>query len=136
MADDRTSTPVVKRLRDGLRLVSTVVQAFAETTSDYRRLLDAIARNIAEAIPDICMVMLRSGEALTLVAIHDGAPGADVRLRHVRDQSHPLTEAGISASVLAHGPLFMPRIDFAALGAHMPAESVDRLRRGDATGLL
>jgi hypothetical protein len=31
MADDGTPTAQVKRLRDGLRLVSTVVQAFTET---------------------------------------------------------------------------------------------------------
>src|SRR5678815_3507260 len=90
MADDGTSTPRLERLRDGLRLVSTVTQAFAETTSDYRRLLDAIARHVAEAIPDTCIVLLRSGDVITLVAIHEGVSDTDPRLRYVRDQSFPL----------------------------------------------
>src|SRR5205814_2128 len=112
MADDGTSTALVKRLRDGLRLVSTVVRSFNETTSDYRRLLDAIAHNIAEAIPDTCIVLLRSGDRFNIVAIDDGRPGADERFRHAVNQSTPSREAAISTDVLAHGPLFMPCIDF------------------------
>src|SRR4029078_12617678 len=72
MADDGTS--LVKRLRDGLRLVSTVVQAFAESTTDYHRLLDTIARHVAEAIPDTCIGLLRSGDSLTVVALHNASP--------------------------------------------------------------
>jgi hypothetical protein len=64
MADDGTSTRRVERLGDGLRLVSTVAQVLAETTSGYRRLLDAIARHIAEAIPDTCIVNLVSGDTI------------------------------------------------------------------------
>jgi PAS domain S-box-containing protein len=136
MADDGTSTPRVERLRNGLRLVSTVTQAFAETTSDYRRLLDAIARHIAEAIPDTCIVLLLSGDTITLVAIHEGVSDADLRLHYVRDQSFPLHAAGLCTEVLARGPLFMPRIDFAALAAHMNPEGIDQLRRVGTTGLL
>jgi len=127
---------LVKRLRDGLRLVSTVVQTFAETTSDYRRLLDTIARNIAEAIPDACMVMLRSGEMLSVVAIHDGAPDPGLRYRDVIHRARPLREASISSEVLVRGPLFLPRIDFEALRSHLDAAAVEQLRAQGATGLL
>ena len=136
MADDGTSTALVKRLRDGLRLVSTVVQAFAETTSDYHRLLAAIAHSVAEAIPDTCIVLLKSGEQLTIVAIHDGKPDAEQRFRHVMQQSHPLRSAAISGDVLATGPLFMPRIDFEVLAAHLIPESVAQLRASDTTGMM
>jgi PAS domain S-box-containing protein len=136
MADDGTSSVLVRRLRDGLRLVSTVAQAFAETTSDYPRLLTAIARNIAEAIPNTCIVLLKSGETLTIVAIHDGAPDAESRFRHVLDQSHPLRTARISSEVLAHGPVFMPRIDYDALATQMPPESIEQLRSAGTTGML
>jgi PAS domain S-box-containing protein len=136
MADDGTSTLLVRRLRDGLRLVSTVAQAFAETTSDYPRLLAAIARNVAVAIPDTCIVLLKSGDILTMVAIHDGAPDSDARHRHMLDQSHPLRNAAISADVLAHGALFMPQIDFAALAVQLPAGSIDQLRAAGTTGMM
>ena len=116
--------------------MSTVAQAFAETTSDYPRLLAAIARNLAEAIPDTCIVLLKSGDKLTIVAIHDGAPDPDARYRHVIDQSHSLRNAAISADVLAHGPLFMPQVDFAALASHLPPASIEQLRSAGTTGML
>jgi PAS domain S-box-containing protein len=136
MADDGTSTPRVERLGDGLRLVSTVAQVFAETTSDYRRLLDAIAHHIAEAIPDTCIVNLVSGDTITVVAIHEAVPAGDPRLQYVLDQAYPLGAAGLSAEVVAHGKLFMPRIDFDALAAHMSSEGIAQLRRVGTTGLL
>jgi PAS domain S-box-containing protein len=136
MADDGTSRPRVERLRDGLQLVSTVTKAFAETTSDYRRLLDTIARHIAEAIPDTCIVLLLSGDVITVVAIHEVVSDTEARLRYVRDQSFPLHAAKLCTEVLVGGPLFMPRIDFEALTAHMNLEGVDQLRQVGATGLM
>src|SRR3954464_2933952 len=136
MADDGTSTPQVERLRDGLRLVSTLTQVFAESTSEYRRLLAAIARHIAEAIPDTCVVNLLSGDTITLAAIHEEVPDGDPRLHYVLDKAYPLRVAGLSAEVIAHGRLFMPRIDFAALAAHMSPGGIDQLRRIATPGLL
>jgi PAS domain S-box-containing protein len=134
MEDDGTS--LVKRLRDGLRLVSTVAQGFAETTSDYRRLLDAIARNIAEAIPDTCTVLLRSEDGFTIVAIHDGEPDAEARFRDFVNRPYPRRDSVISSEVLAHGAVFMPRLDFQALRAQMTASSVDQLEASQTTGML
>jgi len=136
MADDGTSSALVKRLRDGLRLVSTVAQAFAENTSDYRRLLAAIAYSIADAIPDTCIVLLKSGDTITVVAIDDAQPDAETRFRHMVDRSTPMAEAGISGRVLAGGPLFMPRIDYGALATHMAPSAVDLLKAADTTGML
>jgi PAS domain S-box-containing protein len=134
MEDD--GSLLVKRLRDGLRLVSTVAQAFAATTSDYRGLLEAIARNIAEAIPHACIVLLRTGTSLTLVAIHDGEPDTESRFRDVVNRPYPMREGGISAMVLANGPLLMPRIDFELLRTQIMAPTVDQLEAGGITGML
>jgi PAS domain S-box-containing protein len=136
MVDDGMATPLVKRLRDGLRLVSTVAQSFAESTSDYRRLLDMIAHKIAEAIPDTCIVLLRRGEMLEVVALHDGAPGAEQRLRNPVRYATPMRDATISANVLANGPLFMPRLDYDVLGEKLPGPAVAQLKAGDTTGML
>jgi PAS domain S-box-containing protein len=134
MEDDGS---LVKRLRDGLRLVSTVVQAFAESTSDYRRLLDTIARNIAEAIPDMCLVLLRTGDEVAIVAGHDGGPDAERRYRNVVNRPpRPLREAPISAEVLENGPLFMPRIDYEVLSKQMAARSIEQLKASNTTGML
>ena len=101
MEDDGTS--LVKRLRDGLRLVSTVVQAFAESTTDYHRLLDTIARHVADAIPDTCIVLLRSADSVTVVAMHDGSPRAGVSVSDVLNRPVPLRDTPLSADVLANG---------------------------------
>jgi PAS domain S-box-containing protein len=136
MADEGTATVLVKRLRDGLRLVSTVAQSFAESTSDYHRLLDVIARNIAEAIPDTCIVLLRSNDVLEVVAIHDGAPHTGPRSRDAIRRSTPVREAVISAEVLASGPLFMPDIDYDVLARKLPAAAVEQLKQHHTTGML
>ena len=134
MEDDGTS--LVRRLRDGLRLVSTVVQTFAESTSDYRRLLDVIARSVADAIPDTCIVMLRTGDNLTIAAIHDGSGSGDVDRRGLRDRPTAMRDAPISADVLARGPVLIPRIDFDVLRRQMAPSSVAQLQAGGATGML
>jgi PAS domain S-box-containing protein len=134
MEDDGTS--LVRRLRDGLRLVSTVVQTFVESTSDYRRLLDVIARSVADAIPDTCIVMLRSGDNLTIAAIHDGSGSGDVERRGLLNRPTAMRDAPISAGVLANGPLLMPSIDFNALRRHMAPSAVAQLEAGGTTGML
>jgi PAS domain S-box-containing protein len=133
---DDDATPLVKRLRDGLRLVSTVAQAFAETTSDYRALLAAIARNISEAIPDACIVLLRKGDSLTPVAIHDGAPDAETRFRNVVDRPYPLRAGGISATALANGAVLIPHIDYQVLRTQIVDWAVDQLEARGTTGML
>jgi len=136
MEDDGTDTAQIRRLRAGLRLVSTVVQSFAESTSDYHRLLGVIARNIAEAIPDTCIVFLRSDDMLHLVAAHDGKPDAESRLRHLIGRVTPMRDAAISGSVLAHGPLFMPCVDFDQLRDQLAPESIQQLEAADTTGIM
>jgi PAS domain S-box-containing protein len=129
-------TSLVKRLRDGLRLVSTVAQAFAESTSDYHRLLDTIARHVAEAIPDTCIVLLRSGDSLTVVALHDGSPNGDVRVRNLINQPMPMRDTPLSASVLAHGPLLLPRLDLDELSRRMVPSAIAQFRAAGTSGML
>jgi PAS domain S-box-containing protein len=124
--DDATSQ--VRRLRDGLRLISLIVEAFAQTTTDYHSLLRTIARNLAESIPDTCVVMLRSGDHLTPVAIHDAEPDAA--------SASSIRDAMIASQVMVTGPLFMPRIDYAALAEQVPGGAIDKLKAVGATGVL
>src|SRR5213078_4674499 len=50
--------------------------------------------------------------------------------------STPMRDAAISADVLAHGPLFMPRIDYDVLGKKLAADAIEQLKAGDTTGML
>jgi hypothetical protein len=45
------------RLQDRLRVLSEVIGAFADATIDYDRLLDTIARKLAEVVGDLCSVL-------------------------------------------------------------------------------
>jgi PAS domain S-box-containing protein len=135
MMDDGSSVQAA-RLRDGLRLVSSVTQAFAEPASDYRKVLDTVVRHIAEAIPNACCVMLRDGDAVSLAALYDVDDATPGTVSELVDRKRALHDAPVSAAVLAHGPMFVPRIDFAALARQMSPASVERLRTAHATGLL
>ena len=60
------------------------MRVFAEATEDSQRLLDTVARRVAEVVKDYCIVLLLSddGRTLTPVAAYDPDPDA---LRQVRD---------------------------------------------------
>jgi PAS domain S-box-containing protein len=62
----------VQRLEGWFRVLSEVTRSFAEDTRDYRRLLDTMARKLAESLRDVCRVLLLSedGQTLDTVAIH------------------------------------------------------------------
>lgn len=64
------------RLRDRLRVLSEVTRCFAEATTDYQRLLESIARSVAETIRDSCTVFLIDPQqgSLGLSAMHAADP--------------------------------------------------------------
>jgi PAS domain S-box-containing protein len=141
MEDDGPS--LVRRLRDGLRLVSTVVQAFAEPTPEYLESLDAIAHDVAEVIPDMCVVLLRSGDQFSVVAIHDGRPDAQARFVDLLNQPYPVRDSVIAAGVIANGPLLEPWLDtWLDTGEHpafqrgSQAATVERRILSRATGMI
>ncbi|HEY0190494.1 MAG TPA: ATP-binding protein [Kofleriaceae bacterium] len=143
MEDDGPS--LVSRLRDGLRLVSTVVQAFAEPTPEYLGSLDAIARDVADVIPDMCAVLLRTGESFAVVALQDGQPDAGVRFAEVLNRPYPGRDSVVAAGVLANGPLIEPWLDtwldvngagHGVAGCGVAADSVEKRLLAGATGMI
>jgi PAS domain S-box-containing protein len=81
-------------------------------------------------------VLLRSGDLVTIAALHHGASHGAVANRSVLNQATLLRDAPISAEVLAHGPMLMPRIDFDALRRRMAPSAVDQLEAAGTTGML
>jgi two-component system cell cycle sensor histidine kinase/response regulator CckA len=74
----------VQRLQVRLRAISEVTRRFAAETTDYARLLDAVAETLGDTLRDSCMVFLLddTGTAVTAAAMH--APDAEV-LRQFRE---------------------------------------------------
>jgi hypothetical protein len=122
-------------LQQSLRLVSSVVQAFSETTTDYRKLLDAIAEKIAIALPDMCVVSLQDEGMLTPVAVHDIDNRSD-EFRQILQQRFALDDAKLSAAAMSSGPVFMPEIDFDDLERRAGRAATDRLRAIGARGMI
>jgi signal transduction histidine kinase/ActR/RegA family two-component response regulator len=59
------------RLERRLQVLSGALRAFAEATSDFERLLDVVAKTVAEVVADGCVVRLLSdGAWLSPVAFH------------------------------------------------------------------
>src|ERR1700691_3483307 len=52
----------IHRLEERLHVLSGALRAFAEATTDYERLLDVVARTVAEVVADGCIVRLLSDE--------------------------------------------------------------------------
>jgi PAS domain S-box-containing protein len=94
------------------------MRAFTEATEDSQRLLDTVAKRVAEVVKDYCLVMLLSddGRTLTPVAAYDPDPEA---LRQVRDaflepfllEAHPVPRRVIETGE----PFLAPKLDLEQL---------------------
>ena len=104
------------RARRGLQLVSTVVRTFSQQTASYERLLPTIARAIAEAIPDTCMVSLCSEDCteITPVTHHDADPAVLARIAPYR-RTYALAETPFASAAIQHGSVFDARADLTAV---------------------
>ena len=67
-----------RRLEERLSVLSDSMAAFAEATVDSQRLLDTVARRVAEVVKDYCIGLLLSDDGRTLIpaAIFDPDPEA------------------------------------------------------------
>jgi len=111
----------VERLRNGMRLVSGAVSAFAEATSDYRRLLAIVARSAAEAIGDICTVVLldEAGDLHTR-AMFTTDPSVESHLAALIEMPISADEPSMAWNVMETAqPLFVPAFDLVAAKARM-----------------
>jgi transcriptional regulator with GAF, ATPase, and Fis domain len=75
---DDEAAQELAQLRERVRIISEVTRRFAEATTDYERLLESVARSLAETIKDSCVVFLvdEGQEALTPGSMHAVVPQA------------------------------------------------------------
>ncbi|MEJ7596939.1 MAG: ATP-binding protein [Kofleriaceae bacterium] len=101
-----------KRARQGLHLVSRLVRTFSRDTASYERLLPTIAREIAEAIPDTCLVSLCNDDcsAVTPVAEYDREPAVVERLISMR-RVYAISETPFASQAIERGTLLAPMIN-------------------------
>ncbi len=121
-----------QHIDDRLRILSAVLRDFAEATADYERLLDVVARKLAEVVKDGCVVRLLSeGGWLSPVAIHmpveERVRDADVlaQLRAHMSALHNVGEQGAARRVIETGEaVLVPRLDLSQMRSTATPEIV------------
>ncbi|MEY2936815.1 MAG: hypothetical protein RL033_7564 [Pseudomonadota bacterium] len=124
------ATDRIRQLEGRLQVLSGSLRDFAEAATDYERLLDVIARDLAEVVKDGCVVRLLSDDGwLAPVAIHmpiDATvsdPQTLARLHSHIAAPHHLSEQGAARTVLETGrPLLVPKLDLRQLRADASEE--------------
>jgi PAS domain S-box-containing protein len=127
------------RLQRGIRLLSGAMNEFAEATGDYPRLLETVARKVAEVIGDGCVLLLLSddGQALQPVAIHDEDPEVGKDLLALFDRPLTLDQPTIARDVMLSGePVCIPAIDADAFRKRTTREAFALHQRIGTHGLL
>jgi PAS domain S-box-containing protein len=125
------------RLRHALRAVSAAATAFLETTNDRARLLDTVVRAVADVVPDLCMISLRSADAksVTVEAIHDNDPATIAVYEPMLRVPRMLSKNPLASSALAE-TIFIPELDMDAMVERAAPDAVVALRKVGARGLL
>ncbi len=102
-------------MRNALAAVSAAAAEFAESTTDYDRLLEIVARCGAQVMSATCAVSLLSpdGKTITPVATHDDHPRTAGRVRELLF-GRPLNNT-LAPTFPTDGTLFLPRVDVEAL---------------------
>jgi PAS domain S-box-containing protein len=127
------------RRPDGVRVLSAAMHDFAEATTDYPRLLQVVARSVATAIGDTCIVLLLSkdGRSLDPVALYD--PDAEV----MRDFTVllrgglPMDRSSMARDVMLSGvPRCIPQLDLEDFEKRTTPEAFALHRRLGTRGLL
>ncbi|HEY3237342.1 MAG TPA: GAF domain-containing protein, partial [Polyangiaceae bacterium] len=113
----------IRHLEERLQVLSSVLRAFAEATTDYQRLLDVVAQKLSEVVKDGCVVRLLSeGGWLTPVAIHlpleayvrDAEAVSRVRA-HIAAPHNIAEQAGARRVIETGESLLVPRLDLTQL---------------------
>jgi signal transduction histidine kinase len=102
------------RLERRVLLLSEVIGAFAEATTEYDQLLGVIAQKLAEISGDLCTVLLVSddGRMLSAQATYDPDPGVRA-LAHAQFGTEPFPILPVHQKVLDTGePYFQPRVHY------------------------
>jgi signal transduction histidine kinase/ActR/RegA family two-component response regulator len=122
----------LQRLEARFRALSSALRAFAEATTDYQRLLEVVARTLADAVKDGCVVrLLTDGDMLMPAAIelpfeaYVRDPDAIARLRAHITARRTLAEHADARRVIETGePLLVPKLDLERLRAGATPEVV------------
>jgi two-component system cell cycle sensor histidine kinase/response regulator CckA len=97
-----------------LRILAAAARDFAEATREPGRLLEMVARSLAENVKDQCVVRLASedGASLVPVAVHGADAEAEASLREVYAEPVSLALHPISRRIHETGePFVAPRLD-------------------------
>ena len=143
-----------RRLDDRLHVLSGALRAFAEATTDYDRLLDVVARTVADVVADGCIMRLLTNDGLLTSAafylpveafVRDAEAAA--RVRAFVSAPQRVADYGWGPHMMETGEAFLaPRMDMTALtaevadvyetiGVHSLLVTVLRLR-GESIGTL
>jgi PAS domain S-box-containing protein len=113
---------------DRFRILSDAMHAFAEATTDPKRLAETIARRLADEVGDACAVLLRSddGRSLNPIAIA-GPDGASVAVvTALLDRPFVLADHVAARHTLLTGEaLLVPHLDAEKLRGQTPNAYVD-----------
>jgi signal transduction histidine kinase/ActR/RegA family two-component response regulator len=120
---DAEAASRISRLEDRLRVMSGALRAFAEATTDYERLLNVVARTVADVVADGCIVRLLSDEgSLSPVAFHLPLEAhvldadAAVRVRAFMAAPQRVTDYAWGRHLIETGEAFLaPRLEMTAL---------------------
>jgi PAS domain S-box-containing protein len=136
LLDDRADRAhAAAQLAHRLSILAELTHEFSEATPDPDRLLDTVARRLAEVVGDECVVRLVSADGRELVPVATHGAGADGRpsLDDVHSDPVPLDRHPISRKVHETGePFIVPKFDLETARLMTSPKIVEWARR---TGL-
>jgi two-component system cell cycle sensor histidine kinase/response regulator CckA len=122
-----------------LRELCETLQAFAEASTEYPRLLRTIAERMVRVMADGCAVCLFSeGQAsLRVVAVHHRDPAITEAARAYTEAGIYVDPEGVSAAVARTGDaLVIPAVDAQALASHFRPDIAAFLAKTDVRSIL
>jgi len=117
----------VERLRNGMRLISGAVTAFADASGDYDQLLKIVAQSSAEVIGDTCAVsMLEPSGELRTYALFSTDPAAESYMDEFSRTPLRPGDPSTAWNVMSTGhPVFLPTIQLDAIKTRMSSRNYE-----------
>lgn len=122
-----------ERADERLRILTQAMTAFAAATMDTPRLLDTVAKSVADVIEDICVVFLLSkdGTALETASMASAVPEILVDVEQLIEAAplilseHQMMKAALEANT----PLLVPKLDPAVVRAQSKHAYIEFLKK-------
>ena len=121
-----------RSIAEQLHFLSGALRSFAEATANYDRLVDVVARTLADGVNDGCVVhLLTSDGELARVAscvpldpsLYDGKASARVHA-HVAALSNLAEHSAVQRLLEAGVPIVMPRLDLGTFSSNATPEAL------------